>query len=48
MPYSVYIFVNCINQNGNIDEYGYNIRVEVLGIVTWFQVDSELGTEVKE
>lgn len=44
----LYIFVNCINQNGNIDEYGYNIRVEVLGIVTWFQVDSELGTEVKE
>lgn len=44
-----YIFVNCINHNGNhIDEYGYNIRVELLGIVTWFQVDSDLGTEVKE
>jgi hypothetical protein len=44
----VYI-VNCIDQNGNnIDKYGYNIRVELLGIVTWFQVDSDLGTEGKE
>lgn len=43
------IFVNCINQNGtHIDEYGYNIRVELLGIVTWFQVDSDQSTEVKE
>lgn len=43
-----YIFVNC-NQNKNqIDEYGDNIRVELLGIVTWFQVDSDLGTEIKE
>lgn len=44
----IYIFVNC-NQNKNqIDEYGGNIRVELLGIVTWFQVDSDLGTEIKE
>lgn len=44
-----YIFVNCIYQHGNhINEYGYNIRVEILGIVTWFQVDSDLGTEVNE
>lgn len=41
--YTEYIFVNFINQNGNhIDEYGYNIRVELLDIVTWFQVDSDL------